>query len=123
MSEKNAHRFFFHLALIVALMTGAVSPACKFVRGEVSLIEICTAFGLKTVELPSSQQKLPLHKIAKDCLFCLAHHNIKSIKADAQEVKFSAVWFVSNPPQNTRSAAPRLYRAQDYTPRGPPSFS
>lgn len=117
--QNNAHRFFLHLLLIAALFGGAVSPACKFVRGDIPLIEICTAGGLKTVPADKSAP----HKQGKECPFCLAHHKIKSVHGSAVTVTFAAFSYTVFPPQRVAELPPRLYRPQDYAPRGPPSFS
>lgn len=117
--QNNAHRFLLHLLLIAALFGGAVSPACKFVRGEISLIEICTPDGLKTVP---AERPAP-HKPGKECPFCLAHHKMKSVKVGAETVTLASFSYPAPPPQRLSTLPPDIYRALDYAPRGPPVLS
>lgn len=83
MGAAITNRFIIHAFLILALLTGAVSPACKFIRGEAkSVIEICTLYGLKKIEWPApAPQKDKPHKPAGDCAFCFAIAKIKFLNA------------------------------------------
>jgi hypothetical protein len=72
--------------LIAALGSFGISPACAFVSGKVTLIEICAADGsLQTVAVDESGQKVDKpapgsgHQANKkhDCAFCTASAQAK----------------------------------------------
>lgn len=87
-------RFYTNILLILAFLTSGISPACQFISGATSIIEICAADGtLKTIELPADQSPLPQepsnkHKtnFGTDCAFCYSASNLKTLKTDLQEL-------------------------------------
>lgn len=88
-------RSIIFFVLILAIASAGMSPACAFMSGKTSLIEICTADGsVKTIAVPADQapadessdhEKSQSGKTGKNCAFCFAQDHQKSITlADAQ---------------------------------------
>lgn len=74
----------FHVLVLAALVLSGASPACEFISGGKSLIEICAADGsLKTIAVDDNQTPTEgKHQNAKkDCAFCFAQTHLKSAKA------------------------------------------
>lgn len=70
------------LILAMSIISAGLSPACKFISGESTLIEICTAFGVKNITLPMNDGKNsgPAgHKLTDQCAYCFASQNHKYI--------------------------------------------
>ncbi len=71
-TRKIAH--FLHIIIAIAIFTSAISPACAFISGK-ETIEICTAFGVKTIEIdtqsPDDTTQNSMHMMP-DCMFCFA---------------------------------------------------
>ena len=74
------------LLTILAIVFSGISPACRFIAGKDTLIEICTAAGLKTISVPDGSPAAPGNQggshTHSPCPFCLAHA-APFIKADA----------------------------------------
>ncbi len=74
--NRNNKFIFVHSILVLALFTAGISPACKFISGQQNgFIEICTAFGIKTIPVPegnTSPQPENKHKAAEQCMFCFS---------------------------------------------------
>lgn len=71
-------KFWVYLLIIAALASAGISPACAFVSGKTSLIEICAADGsLKTIAVDENQNPIDpaqhSHKAQKDCAFCFSN--------------------------------------------------
>lgn len=68
--------------LMIALIAAWISPACATRSGAYALMEICGAFGVKTVAVPAEQApQTPHKKSVHDCPFCLAaaqQHGLKT---------------------------------------------
>ena len=120
-------RHFLYLCLIAAFLLSGISPVCQWVSGKVSLIEICSTDGLKTIAVPleispgNPQQQN--HDKKPDCLFCFALAKVKTtgpvatITFDRQD---SSVFFAALP------AGIPLFTSQfplNFGPRGPPVIS
>ncbi len=94
-----AHKFLSVL-LILAFLTAGISPACAFISGKTSLIEICASDGsLKTIEV-SYNQAVDIeesnggskHQTKKnDCAFCFANTNITKMVAKLSAINFKPV--------------------------------
>ena len=102
-----------NLLVIIGMITAAASPACKHMSGQymssdkaAGTIEICTAFGIKTIPAPDGfedpNDKTPDdgkdngNSIADECPFCLSS-KINMADGDAStalNVSIS-VWSVS----------------------------
>jgi len=74
----NRGRFnkLLQVILIFALMSAGVSPACKFISGQSSLIEICSSTGIKQIAIPEKDGKKH-KKTADQCSFCSFAHTGK----------------------------------------------
>lgn len=74
---------FMQCLVICALVTAGISPACAFIAGKTSLMEICGPEGLMMVEVPADQA--PGSADADhaphphDCGFCIAQASGKAI--------------------------------------------
>lgn len=73
---------FMQLLMILALVTAGVSPACAFISGKMTMIEICGADGMMKVAVPAD--KAPGHDADQhdrmyDCGFCIAHASGKAL--------------------------------------------
>ncbi|MEZ5813198.1 MAG: hypothetical protein R3E13_00485 [Alphaproteobacteria bacterium] len=114
--------------LIIALASAGISPACAFISGKTSFIEICAADGtLKTVEVPADQspfeekQDDQEHHAAKnDCAFCFSHAHQKTGFATAQDYPCPS-------PQSFLRTGSGLYTPKSgqhtrFQPRAPPAF-
>lgn len=76
-------KWFLHLALILAFVTAGISPACAFVGGKTSIIELCAPDGsVKQVEVPADMDPFAkpaphenghhVKSMMDDCAFCFA---------------------------------------------------
>lgn len=123
-----------HLFFILAFVLAGISPACKFISGEKTFMDICFSDGsLKKVEVPAeynallakagqAQQKNQesQHKNS-DCAFCFAQSNLSKNTA-------STAVILINPPRKTLTVGAGTYalRGTDRSPfqsRGPPALS
>ncbi len=83
---RNSFLYF----LIICLTLAWVSPACKFRSGEMTWMEICGDFGVKTVAVPLEKNPLTPDSgsksghAGKDCAFCFASAHTFGLKTDAQ---------------------------------------
>lgn len=81
--------------MILALVTAGVSPACAFISGKMTMIEICGVDGMIQVSVPADQAPDAAdHDQQKyDCGFCLAHATGKAITTpDAAIIDFDFVY-------------------------------
>lgn len=50
-----AMKIFLHLTLIMAIVTAGISPACAFISGQTSMMELCSPDGdVRVVEVPAA---------------------------------------------------------------------
>lgn len=126
MGVDATNRFIIQAFLIVALLTGAISPACKFIRGEAkSVIEICTLYGLKTIEWPApvpAPQKERKHKASGDCAFCFAFAKVKFLGTKIPDAVTPAHDYRAFEPAD-RPEDIKLYALRPLPARGPPFLS
>lgn len=86
---------YIHCLVILAFLTVGISPACKFISGQMSDIEICTPDGLKTIQVAQDQTPEPAkpdhenHKKQDDCAFCFAQSHLKLAKAEPPALHIS----------------------------------
>ncbi len=128
-SAKTLHLFF-----ILAFVLAGISPACKFISGEKSFMEVCFSDGsLKKIEVPAEynaflakadpkqQQKQGSHEKSNDCAFCFAQSSL------AKNSISSAAILISPPGETlTIGAGTFSLRGTDRSPfqsRGPPALS
>lgn len=81
--------------MILALVTAGVSPACAFISGKMTMIEICGVDGLTQISVPVSQapDTADHDRHAHDCGFCLNHATGKAITTpDAAIIDFGFVY-------------------------------
>lgn len=122
-------RLFFVLAFVLA----GISPACKFISGQKSFMDICFSDGsLKRVEVPAeynplmaradtSQQQEDRHK-DHDCSFCFAQSSL------GKNTPASAALMLVNPPAQivplgAGSFALAGAEHASFHSRGPPALS
>lgn len=74
--------------MIFALVTVWISPACAFISGDMTLIEICGADGLMKVVVPADQVPGNEHGKSQshDCGFCIAHAVGKALTVPDQAI-------------------------------------
>lgn len=82
----NFRRIFLNVFIMLAIIGAGISPACKFISGQQTWLEICGADGIKKVllsadETPDAPQEE--HANADPCAFCLTHASVKVIGTKA----------------------------------------
>lgn len=87
------NRALLSALMIFALVSAMISPACAFVSGGKTLIEICAADGsFKTIAVDDDQSPITTqtshdkpqnhtHAVQSDCAFCFATANSKPLTA------------------------------------------
>lgn len=112
-------RFYIQILGLAALVLSGISPACAFVSGKISLIEICTADGdIKTI--PAEGETPASHHDAKpDCAFCFAQSHFKPVLAAPLLVPVPADISETALIQS-RSAHPVRAELSALNPRAPP---
>ncbi len=122
-------KIFIQIAVILAIVTAGISPACAFVSGKTSWIEICGADG-GVHKIAVSADLDPLaqgsddarHDTAQDqCGFCLTHANGKTIKPVS--ITISKPLAPSYIAVSAGTYLPVTMRIQKAQPRAPPFFS
>lgn len=131
---KHVSAKALHLFFILAFVLAGISPACKFISGEKSFMEICFSDGsLKKIEVPAEynallakagqtqQQKQGSHEKGNDCAFCFAQSSLSKHNAPSsviltnltgQSLTIGAGTFA------LRGTQPLLFQS-----RGPPALS
>lgn len=130
--HHQAMRLFIHLLAIWGLVLATVSPACAFISGQGSVIQICGADGhVKTIKVsaaldptaPAPQDdKKQLQSLADECAFCFSFGTMKGNAATAFTIMPAppAELFVrSGPGSIVFSSAPSL---GFYSTGPPPAF-
>lgn len=87
--QGNYRRIFLNIFIMLAVIGAGISPACKFISGQQTWLEICGADGIKKVliasdELPETDQTQ--HANAEPCAFCLTHANVKVIGTKVADI-------------------------------------
>ncbi len=131
---KCAPARFLHLFFILAFVLAGISPACKFISGEKTFMEICFSDGsLKRVEVPeeyrvltAKAEKAPqndghAHK-ESDCGFCFAQSSLSK-----NTLTTTAAILISPPAQSVPLGAGSFAMAgaqvSPFHSRGPPAHS
>jgi len=126
----NARKFYIHALVILAIVMVGISPACAFISGNSSFIQICAADGsVQSIEVDAAldpfAEKAPIstdHLDAMEkCPFCFASSHQKYGEAQSSSISFhvnSRYLIVSN-----GNAIPLGSTRVSYQPRGPPTFS
>ncbi|MBK6896348.1 MAG: hypothetical protein IPH06_07135 [Alphaproteobacteria bacterium] len=123
-----------HLFFILTFVLAGISPACKFISGEKSFMEVCFSDGsLKRVEVPAEynallakagqtqQKQQDGHHKNADCAFCFAQSSLSKNTASSSVI-------LMNPPGETLAlgAGTFVLRGTQPSPfqsRGPPALS
>ena len=113
-----------YFLVILGLITAGISPACKFISGQTSFIEICSASGLKVIPVAASQdsssQHTKNHDTKKDqCPFCVAwaHGKILKPSSDYLTLRAEAIAYAPFLP-DVFSLVSKTYT--HFSARGPP---
>jgi len=125
-------KIFLHLTLIMAIVTAGISPACAFIGGQKSMIELCSPDGdVRLVEVPaamdpfagsvSRQEDHHAQDNMDECTFCLAKTQGKSIKAaDLATLLILPARYLA---VGGGTFIPQSLSAANFQPRAPPVFS
>lgn len=122
-------RIFIHMLVVLAMVLSTISPACAFMSGNASMIEICGADGsIKTITVDAALDPFaaldeqPLKAEKPPCAFCLAMTSLKAAMP-AQDI----VLFVPPVYQGLMTGPGTIFLSQTlslgFKPTGPPAFS
>lgn len=126
-------KIFLHLALILAIVKAGISPACAFINGQTSMIELCSPDGsVRTVEVPAEMdpfaQDVPRSSDDRhaqdnmdDCTFCFAKTQSKALKA--VNAYTAPLLLPSYLAIGGGTFIPRSLKAANFQPRAPPQYS
>lgn len=121
--QGNCAKFLLNLIIMLAFIGAGISPACKFISGE--MVEICGPNGIEMVRLNAGDlpPDAPDHDTAKtdQCAFCFTGSQIKGMEVASLVVQVPDVSYVSSEERIAADLAYRAYRSATL-PRGPPSF-
>lgn len=121
--QGNCKKFLLNLVIMLAFIGAGISPACKFISGQ--MVEICGPNGMETVRLNADQlppEAPEQHKASADqCAFCFAGSHIKTVSAPPVIIKVPNLTHVSVEQNIATLQAYSLYRSATL-PRGPPSL-
>lgn len=88
-------RKYAHIFVLISFLAGVIAPACGFSwGGKFSVIEICTAEGIKSRVVENSQSEqnnAPEHKTSEKCQFCFQHANLKNILPPLKQINKTIV--------------------------------
>ncbi len=120
--QGNCTKFLLNLIMMLAFIGAGISPACKFISGE--LVEICGPNGIETVRLAADEippDAPDHHKSASEqCAFCFTGSHIKTMGAQAATVEAPVSTRIAAEHEIAAVHAYDLYRSATL-PRGPPS--
>lgn len=123
--RENSKSFYMNFLMICALVAVSISPACKFRSGESSFLEICTALGIKTIEVRfDDSEPVPAQNnnhVKTPCMFCVAGQIHQAVLSDVVLVSsgagasYYALW--------QENSIFQSYKTHDYDSTGPPVTS
>lgn len=126
-------KIFLHLTLIMAIVTAGISPACAFINGQTSMIELCSPDGdVRVVEVPAALDPFADHAPSPagdhhaqdnmdDCVFCFAKTQSKALKAaNASAMPLLLPRYLA---VGGGTFIPTSLKAANFQPRAPPVFS
>jgi hypothetical protein len=94
--RRLTRNIFLQCLMVLALVTAGVSPACAFIAGKMTMIEICGADGLMKISVPAENAPDSGHQQHDqqfDCGFCIAHAAGKGLTTpDTAIIDFSHVY-------------------------------
>ena len=124
-------RCFTFVLVILAIVSAGVSPACAFVSGGTSFIQICGADGeIQKVEVDAAldpfadEAPMPLEDALESfeqCPFCFATSSQKYTQAG--NLGLNAVLPISYLPVSAGTAVPQSFSLRGFDARGPPQIS
>lgn len=126
---KNLKQIYIHALVILAVVMAGISPACAFISGNSSVIQICAPDGsVQNIEVDASfdpfAEKMPLSEhleAMEQCSYCFNMDHAKAYDFSQQDLIFKAL-----PRYVFVSSGTALPLGQDfnfYQSRGPPQFS
>ena len=119
--QGNGPKFLLNLIIMLAFIGAGISPACKFISGQ--MVEICGPNGVETVRLDADQlpPDVPDHhkQASEQCAFCFAGSHIKTVSATPVTIKIPNLTHIATEREIASSQAYSLYRSATL-PRGPP---
>lgn len=119
----NHRHIFLNLFIMLAIIGAGISPACKFISGQQTWMEICGAEGIKKVlvaseDIPDAPEQQD-HAQSEPCAFCLTHSSVKVTAAAETRIVLPSLQLSSVDAGHLENLhASVLY--QDAFPRGPP---
>lgn len=121
--QGNCRTFLLNLLVLLAFIGAGISPACKFMSGE--MVEICGPNGIELVQLNASDlpPDAPEHDPSQSdqCAFCFTGSQIKVMAVASLVIEAPAFNYVSSGRMVAAAQAYSAYRSATL-PRGPPSF-
>lgn len=127
-------KIFLHLTLMMAIITAGVSPACAFINGQTSMMELCSPEGdVRLVEVPAAMDPFADNTVPSpadnhhaqdnmdDCTFCFAKTQSKSLKA--ADAVISPLMLPRYLAISAGTSIPTSLKAANFHARAPPSFS
>lgn len=120
----NYRRIFLSIFIVLAVIGAGISPACKFISGQQTWLEICGAEGIKKIlvaadDVPAGEAQE--HASSDPCAFCLTHASVKVMGTKVADVPVP----VSTTAQQDYSEQQITFAASHIRaafPRGPPSI-
>ncbi|TXH05318.1 MAG: DUF2946 domain-containing protein [Nevskiaceae bacterium] len=120
-----ALRLFVSRLLLIALVFNALTPllaAAQEQAGQRTLLELCTASGLKTVAVAADGKSLPKPAAQNPCPFCLLTAAGAALPPAAPTLAYLSLQPEAQPAYRA-PALPRLGHRPAAPPRGPPVLS
>ncbi|MFK7840247.1 MAG: hypothetical protein AB8B83_07940 [Bdellovibrionales bacterium] len=126
----NGWKLHIHALLIAAIVMVGVSPACAFILGGQSYIEICASDGsIQTIEVDESldpfAERLPLSpehlEHMEQCAFCFAGAHMHFVPVDYQNLQIGQLFNYLKISSGT--TVPLGSELIHYHSRGPPLLS
>jgi hypothetical protein len=130
---KIAMKIFLHLTLMMAIITAGISPACAFINGQTSMMELCSPDGdVRLVEVPAAMDPFAdnaptpaddhhAQDNMDDCTFCFAKTQSKSLKA--ADAVISPLMLPRYLTVSAGMFIPASLKAANFHARAPPVFS
>lgn len=120
--QGNGPKFLLNLIIMLAFIGAGISPACKFISGQ--MVEICGPNGVETVRLNADQlpPESPEHdkEASEQCAFCFSGSHIKTVSVPPITIKIPNVTHIAAEQAIASAQAYSLYRSA-VLPRGPPT--
>ncbi len=111
---------FLNIFLMLAILVSGLNPIfCTYLKSSTLLMEICSASGIKTIEVDLSTDKQPGGSTKKTCPYCLASHLTPDIPiSETLEATQTRIAFSYVLPKNEQSVF--TAKTDPYKARAPP---